>query len=530
MAGCRPITDPFGPWPPLSLPNDPLHRPPPPAAYGLRGPQIEPAASYWLLCPAPCVPRITDITAITDNPRSPCFFPPYPDEATTIREVAELKELACLRDDPEALFSDEPRQQRLGLSMFLRLRQQPLGAVVNTLRRGDSLLPMGGPEMRRLAIDACAQPRPDMGLTPCSTDCVDEFFPVIRTGRELARYFESETPGLAHRLALNYLIRDANLSPPYQALIWAALDVAIYSALSAAWCYKWLADADCDTPCGRFGRRPGRTSRRPRPYEVDYEVDVLYNREVNCTGSGDGERRTLPAPSPGTPRHPSYPSGHSTYAGAGSEILSYFFPDYAGEFTKLADNTGMARLWAGIHYRSDHLAGIRLGRCVARLIIRQIEESCVVRPDPCDLATASGAECKSGPPSLGELCRCAQEFCECCRRRHEGDPIHRAVLGGEGDEGREATEGGEGGGGRRGRRSRGGESGQEEPEEGKRGGPAASSDDLAEQARGPQEGAPPVGSQEGQREQGRGPQQGAPPTGSQRATRKQARGPQEGAS
>lgn len=29
--------------------------------------------------------------------------------------------------------------------------------------------------------------------------------------------------------------------------------------------------------------------------------------------------------SPGTPRHPSYPSGHSTYSAAASAILRYFF-------------------------------------------------------------------------------------------------------------------------------------------------------------------------------------------------------------
>src|SRR5215218_2771033 len=116
MYPCRPTKDPYGPWPPPSLDNDPLHRPPPPADYGLRGPQVEPAAGYWLLCPAPCVPSIQDVTRLTARPtigdrRNPCYFPPYPDEATTRREVQELKELACSRDDPEALFSDERGQE-----------------------------------------------------------------------------------------------------------------------------------------------------------------------------------------------------------------------------------------------------------------------------------------------------------------------------------------------------------------------------------------------------------------------------------
>lgn len=398
----------------------------------------------------------------------------------------------------------------MGISTFLSLRPQPLGAVINTLRRGDSLLINGGPEQRRTVIDVCAQPQPDTGPVPCSTNCADEFFPVIRTGRELARYFESETPGLAHRLALNYLLRDANYSPPYQAFIWAALDVAIYSAVAAAWYYKWIADADCELrrPCRPMSRtrREGRTSRRPRPYEIDYEVDVLYNRKVNCTGSGDGERRLLPDPSPGTPRHPAYPSGHSTYSGAASEILSYFFPDYAGDFTKLADNTGMGRLWAGIHYRSDHIQGMKLGRCVARLIIRQIEDSCIVRPDPCGSGSASSAHCKATPPTDAELCKCAQAFCECCRKRaHGGAALDQETASAEAE--------------------------SPPDEEGKReeGGAELSSADVREQGRGPQQGAAVAGSGDEQREQAQGPQQGADSAGSTERAKEQAKGPQEGA-
>jgi membrane-associated phospholipid phosphatase len=491
---CRPTTDPYGGWPPS-----------PAKEYALRGPQVEPAASYWLLCPAPCVVPIQEITAIADDPKNPCYFQPYPDEKETQKEIAELKELACLRDDPEAIFSDRPGRERKGLSLFLRLRPQPFGAVINTLRRGDALLINGSPELRRSAIDVCAQPRPDMGPIPCATDCVDDFYPAIRTGRELARYFESETPGLAHRLALNYLLRDANFSAPYQAFIWAALDVAIYSALGAAWYYKWIADANCELhePCRMSRhRRDRRTSRRPRPYEVDYEVDVLFNRAVNCTGSGDGERRLLPDPSPGTPRHPSYPSGHSTYAGAASEILSYFFPDYSGELTKLADNTGLARLWAGIHYRSDHIEGMKLGRCVARLIIHQIEKSCIVRPDPCASAGSSVADCMKRPPTREDLCTCAHGFCHCCSKAH----------GHESAEAQQESSGEQGG-----------------RDEAQGGGAEASSGDVRAQARGPQEGAGIAGSTQEQRDQAQGPQEGAGSAGSSERAKEQAKGPQEGA-
>jgi hypothetical protein len=92
---------------------------------------------------------------------------------------------------------------------------------------------------------------------------------VIRTGRGMARAVESETPGIFHRHALNYLITTRSWSPPRQALVWAALDVAIASALQAAWYYKWLSPRHF-------------TSRRPRPIEYardnGLELDVLYDR------------------------------------------------------------------------------------------------------------------------------------------------------------------------------------------------------------------------------------------------------------
>ncbi|MGH8897917.1 MAG: hypothetical protein ACRDZ4_13070 [Egibacteraceae bacterium] len=39
------------------------------------------------------------------------------------------------------------------------------------------------------------------------------------TGRELARWFERDTPGLSHRHALNFLMPDTGWSPPFQALL-----------------------------------------------------------------------------------------------------------------------------------------------------------------------------------------------------------------------------------------------------------------------------------------------------------------------
>ena len=339
--------------------------------YALEGPQVEPEASYWLECPAPRVITLDELIARTqDQTKYPDFFAKaYPTDPKILKaEIEELIQLARLRDEPNALLHEtknpitvEPQQPRRPLSMFLQLRPQPLGAVINTAR-GDA-------------------------------------FPAIATGRELARYFENETPGLQFQLALDYMIREKTWSPPRQARVWAALNVTIFSALQAAWFYKWWAVDKDRHPL------PG-IADRPRPWECYKDLDVLFDRIPNSTDSADAETRGLPMgvqplhpkpgvpvppemqvpdilatipshsyPTPGTPRHPAYPSSHSTYSAAAAAILSYFFPAYAEQLTRLADNTGVARLWAGVHWRSDHLFGQSLGRAVASLIIEQLERT-----------------------------------------------------------------------------------------------------------------------------------------------------------
>jgi membrane-associated phospholipid phosphatase len=284
---------------------------------------------------------------------------------------------------------------------------------------GQSFTGCGQTHTQRTAASASSIPSPTRP-SQSSANTGRDGSPVITTGRELARHFENETPGLQLRHALNALMPPSGeppyfrpmagtgvpyftWSPPFQALVWAALDITIYSALLAAWFFKW--------------RGPKGVRFRPRPIEIDPSVDVLYNRAVNDTQSGDGRLRQLPTPSPGTPRHPSYPSGHSTTYAAGAELLSAFFPDLRGQFDQLADNAGMARLWAGIHYRSDHIQGMELGRCVAREVIRQLQRSCICPPDPCN----PPGDCDKPPTDdEDEFKDEMEEMHKCCRRRPKG--------------------------------------------------------------------------------------------------------------
>ena len=242
-------------------------------------------------------------------------------------DLEELVELSTLRTSSQALVLTTGARPRLPISSFLQLRTQPLGAVY------DVSPGRGGP--------------------------------VIMNGRELARWFESETPGLGHEHALNHIFGNPNIAdpkiytPPKQALVWAALRLSIYAGLLAAWHYKW------DDP---------NTNLKPRPIECAAAgtLSVLFDTKSGPNNATDSLTPSNPNPFPGTPRHPSYPSGPSTAAGAGSAVLAKIFPEFETEFMNLEDNAGMARLWAGVHYRSDHMFGVELGKAVAGLVLKQL--------------------------------------------------------------------------------------------------------------------------------------------------------------
>ncbi len=71
------------------------------------------------------------------------------------------------------------------------------------------------------------------------------------------------------------------------------------------------------------------------------------------------------------PNFPSYPSGHACSAGAFDAVLGHFFPQERAEFTRIAEEQAMSRLYGGIHYRFDNDGGLALGRVVARYDVEQ---------------------------------------------------------------------------------------------------------------------------------------------------------------
>ena len=86
-----------------------------------------------------------------------------------------------------------------------------------------------------------------------------------------------------------------------------------------------------------------------RPFQLDPDVRPLFQ----------------------TPAHPSYPAAHGCLSGAQSAVLAHLFPADAAALTAQGDEAGMSRLWAGIHFRSDIDAGLKLGRTVGDLVVER---------------------------------------------------------------------------------------------------------------------------------------------------------------
>jgi hypothetical protein len=108
-------------------------------------------------------------------------------------------------------------------------------------------------------------------------------------------------------------------------------------------------------------------------------------------GDTDGNRKTDPDPNwvpfiP-APCFPGYPSNHGSLSNAGAEVLRRLYGEaghaitlsnpavpnivlHYGSFRQITDDISDARVYGGIHFRTDQDAGARLGRAVGRAIYK----------------------------------------------------------------------------------------------------------------------------------------------------------------
>ena len=119
---------------------------------------------------------------------------------------------------------------------------------------------------------------------------------------------------------------DAN--PPLAARIYAMMGVAHYDAIVACWEAKYAY--------WYF-----------RPIQMEPTLTTVFP----------------------TPNYPSYPSGHACASTAISEVLADQFPAAADAVRARATEALESRIWAGIHFRHELVAGKAIGQAVAQKVI-----------------------------------------------------------------------------------------------------------------------------------------------------------------
>jgi undecaprenyl-diphosphatase len=76
---------------------------------------------------------------------------------------------------------------------------------------------------------------------------------------------------------------------------------------------------------------------------------------------------------PGEILDPSFPSGHTLYAFMMATLLAFWFPRYKIVFLIIAVMIGWTRIYLGLHYPTDVIAGGILGYAVTKLFLHWVD-------------------------------------------------------------------------------------------------------------------------------------------------------------
>ena len=147
----------------------------------------------------------------------------------------------------------------------------------------------------------------------------------------IAYKWANEQPGRWPAEIMDDLMSRYAWDPPTTARAGAILYAAMYDSLLTTWHEKF-------------------TYLRPRPAHLEPGLPTVIL----------------------TPKHPAYPAGHGTYVAAAVTVLESFFPDERPEYEYLIPEVNNARVWGGIHFRDDMLAGNMIGERVADAVLTKV--------------------------------------------------------------------------------------------------------------------------------------------------------------
>lgn len=361
--------------------------------------------------------------------------PPRFDSAEQAAEAVELYWRALLRDVPFADYGAHPLVAAAcqDLSSAVRAPRQGDRVTPATLFRGDAEGDLVGPYVSQFllkpvpylplwveqkirtsvaGVDYLTGYAEWLAVQNGALAGVNRFVgePLyIRSGRDLGEYVHRDfayQPYLAAGLMLLKWGTPVDGGNPYKhsrtqggfatfgpQYVLTQVATAAQLALHASWYAKWAVHRRLrpEELGGRLHNHLGGKAEFP------LHPDLLGS-EVVSRLRGEGRGFLLPQAYPeGCPAHPSYPAAHAVVAGACVTVLKAFFdesylvpepataaPDgrslsplpgppltVGGELDKLASNIALGRDFAGVHWRSDSMEGLRLGEKVAVELLRE---------------------------------------------------------------------------------------------------------------------------------------------------------------
>lgn len=234
----------------------------------------------------------------------------------------------------------------------------------------------------------------------------------VRNGRDMGQYVHVDAPYSAYlnaALILGGLGAPVDSGNPYLGLtktdptptfgvahLHSLLAEASHRASKAAWFQKWYVHRRLRPEA--FGGLIHNYLRGGARYPINPEI---FNTQALMEIPRKYGTYLLPQAFPeGSPTHPAYPAAHGVVAGACVTILKAWFAEsfvltnpvipsldgtslvpysgldaasltVGGELNKLATNVANGRNFAGIHWRSDSIEGLKLGEQVALGIIEE---------------------------------------------------------------------------------------------------------------------------------------------------------------
>ncbi len=119
-------------------------------------------------------------------------------------------------------------------------------------------------------------------------------------------------------------------------------------------------------------------------YDLWRPVTAIQMADLDGNPATQANSTWLPLPTKTAP-DPSYPGAHSAISAAGAEVLLLYLHDridldvtseslpgitrHFTTFSDAAEEAGLSRIYAGQHFRFDHIAGRQLGRQVALKVV-----------------------------------------------------------------------------------------------------------------------------------------------------------------